>query len=191
MKSICVYCASTPGKDPRLLDIARDFGRCLAKSGLQLVYGGVGIGLMGALADGALDAGGKVVGIIPEPLLALELAHPRLSELQVVADMHARKQLMAERADGFVVLPGGSGTMDEFFEIFTWAQLGFHHKPLAILNGHGYYEPLLAFMQTMVGAGFLKQAHFDMIIVEAEHAALLKRMGEFVAPRVSKWRNGA
>jgi len=190
MKSICVYCGSSPDADPAFLSLARRFGRGLAERGYQLVFGGVGLGLMGAVADGALSAGGRVIGIIPKALLEMEVAHPHLAELHVVDDMHQRKRMMAERADGFVVLPGGCGTLDEFFEIFTWAQLGFHEKPVAILNGNDYYEPMLAMMRGMVRHGFLKEVHFDMLIVDANHDALLQRMGEFVPPRVSKWNRG-
>ena len=187
MKSICVYCGSSPGVDPELISLARRFGRGLAERGYQLVFGGVGLGLMGAVADGALSAGGRVVGIIPKPLLEMEVAHAHLAELHVVADMHERKRMMADRADGFVILPGGCGTMDEFFEIFTWAQLGFHEKPIAILNGNDYYEPLLALMRQMVRAGFLKEVHFDMLLVESNHDALMERMQNYVPPRMSKW----
>ena len=187
MKSICVYCGSSPGVDPELISLARRFGRGLAERGYQLVFGGVGLGLMGAVADGALSAGGRVVGIIPKPLLEMEVAHAHLAELHVVADMHERKRMMADRADGFVILPGGCGTMDEFFEIFTWAQLGFHEKPIAILNGNDYYEPLLALMRQMVRAGFLKKVHFDMLIVESNHDTLMERMQNYVPPRMSKW----
>ncbi len=187
MKSICVYCGSSPDASPPFVALARRFGRGLAERGYQLVFGGVGLGLMGAVADGALSAGGRVIGIIPRPLLQMEIAHPHLAELHVVDDMHARKRMMAERADGFVVLPGGCGTLDEFFEIFTWAQLGFHEKPVAILNDDGYYEPLLAMMRNMVRHGLLKEVHFDMLIVESNHDTLLQRMSEFVPPRISKW----
>lgn len=187
MKSICVYCGSNAGNDPRFVSIARRFGRAMAERGVQLIFGGVGLGLMGAVADGALSAGGKVIGIIPKPLLEMEIAHPHLAELHVVADMHERKRMMAERADGFVVLPGGTGTMDEFFEIFTWAQLGFHSKPIAVLNGHDYYELLFAFLRQLVQQGFLKEVHFDMLIVESNHDTLLQRMQDYVPPHVSKW----
>jgi hypothetical protein len=191
MRSICVYCGSNPGTDPQFMATARRFGRGLAERGYQLIFGGVGYGLMGAVADGALSAGGPVVGIIPKALLAMEVAHTGLTELHVVDDMHHRKRMMANRADGFVVLPGGCGTMDEFFEVFTWAQLGFHDKPIAILNGDQYYEPLLNFMRSMVANGFLKEVHFDMLIVESNHDVLLERMRNYVAPHVSKWSRDA
>jgi uncharacterized protein (TIGR00730 family) len=191
MRNICVYCGSTSGVDPHFISAARHFGRALAERGYQLVFGGVGLGLMGAVADGALSAGGRVIGIIPKPLLAMEVAHSHLTELHVVEDMHERKRMMAERADAFVVMPGGCGTMDEFFEIFTWSQLGFNEKPIAILNGNGYYDPLFAFMRSMIRQGFLKEVHFDMLIVESNHDTLLERMQNYVAPHISKWSKGS
>jgi uncharacterized protein (TIGR00730 family) len=164
LSSVCVFCGSAPGRDPRFVQTARDTGALLARRGLTLVYGGGHIGMMGALADAALAAGGRVIGVIPRQLMRPEVAHPSLSELIVVDSMHQRKQLMADRADGFLVLPGGYGTLDETFEMLTWLQLGLQRKPLALVNVGGYFDPLLHWIQHAVDSGF----------VGAEQARLLR-----------------
>ncbi|HEX4859371.1 MAG TPA: TIGR00730 family Rossman fold protein [Usitatibacteraceae bacterium] len=190
IRTVCVYCGSNRPANPLLAQAARTFGEVLADRGYALVYGGVGLGMMGQVADGALARGGRVTGIIPEPLLAREIAHPHLSERIVVADMHARKKLMAERAGAFVVLPGGCGTFDEFFEIFTWAQIELHAKPIALLNVEHYFDPLIALLGHMVTNGFLKRGHRDMLIVESDPGEILSRLEAYVAPHLNKW-NGA
>jgi uncharacterized protein (TIGR00730 family) len=189
-KRICVYCGSNPGNDPAYVTSARIMGRALAERGIELVYGGVGLGLMGAVADGVLEGGGQAIGIIPKDLLKMEIAHAGLTELHVVDNMHERKRLMAARADAFVALPGGSGTLDELFEIFTWAQLGFHAKPIGLLHVNGFYTPLLAMMDHLVETGFIKRVHADMLLTAATPDDLLDRMARYQAPNVSKWNHG-
>jgi hypothetical protein len=161
LNSVCVFCGSAPGRDPRFGEAARDTGALLARRGLTLVYGGGHIGLMGAMADAALAAGGRVIGVIPQHLMRPEVVHLGLSELIVVESMHQRKRLMADRADAFLVLPGGYGTLDETFEMLTWLQLGLQRKPLALVNVGGYFDPLLRWIRGAVDAGFVQagQAH--------------------------------
>ena len=173
MRSICVFCGSRTGADPLYADAAQKFGEALAGSRLRLVYGGGSVGLMGTIASAALAAGGEVVGVIPRALFAKELAHPRLTELRVVEGMHERKATMADLADGFVALPGGLGTLDEFFEIWTWVQLGFIRKPFGLLNVGGYFDPLLAFLERVRDQGFMHREHLDMLLVADEPAAML------------------
>jgi uncharacterized protein (TIGR00730 family) len=180
MKRICVFCGSSPGHDPRYLEAARDTGRLLADRGLGLVYGGGSVGLMGAVADAALAAGGEVIGVIPEVLQIRELAHRSLTRLHVVGSMHERKALMAELSDGFVALPGGMGTLEELAEVLTWAQLGLHARPVGLLDVAGYYRPLAEFFDRAVGAGFLRPAHRQLLLVDDQPGALLDR---FVAWR--------
>ena len=187
MQRICVFCGSSVGARAAYAQAARDLGRALADGGLGLVYGGGGGGLMGVLADATLAAGGWVTGVIPEGLVARELAHTALSELRVVHSMHERKAVMAELADGFVVLPGGAGTMEEFFEIWSWAQLGIHHKPCGILNVDGYYDPLLALFDQMVGQQFLRPQHRSLVLVETEPRALLARFASYRPPPAPQW----
>lgn len=186
---ICVFCGSSPGRSPLYIASARAFGRTLAERHVGVVYGGASLGAMGALADAALDAGGEVVGVIPEQLLEREIAHRGLSDLHIVADMHERKALMADVADGFVALPGGAGTLEEFFEVWTWAQLGLHHKPLGLLDVDNYFQPLLRFIDHMVTEQFLHAAHRDMIVVASDPVVILDRFAMYRPPR-SKWRDG-
>lgn len=171
---VCVFCGSAPGTDPAHLELARGFGAAVAGAGLGLVYGGATVGLMGAVADAALAGGGEVVGVIPEALRDREIAHPGLTELLVVADMHERKKAMYERADGFVALPGGLGTFEEVFEAATWTQLGLHGgatpKPVVLLDPGDFWDPLVAFLDRAVDAGFVK-AHNRPIIGRASSAA--------------------
>jgi uncharacterized protein (TIGR00730 family) len=170
---VCVFCGSSVGSRPEYADAARQFGVALAARRLGLVYGAGKVGLMGVLADAALDGGGRVVGVIPRALVAHELAHQGLSELHVVETMHQRKALMADRADAFAALPGGFGTADEFFEILTWAQLGIHGKPIGLLNVGGFFDPLLAWMDRCVGEGFLSGQHRRMLLTSSDVDALL------------------
>jgi hypothetical protein len=187
MKRVCVYCGSNPGTRPEYREAAERLGRLLAEQGLGLVYGGGGVGLMGVVADAVLAAGGEVVGIMPAALIAREVGHKGLSDLRVVETMHERKALMVELADGFMALPGGIGTMDELFEVWTWAQLGSHHKPCAVLNVAGYYTPLLTFLDHMVTNGFLRAEHRAQLLVDQEPASLLDRMRAYVPPVTRKW----
>jgi uncharacterized protein (TIGR00730 family) len=187
MKSVCVYCGSSPGSDPAYLAAATAFGELLAKQGRRLVYGGGDVGLMGAVADGALAAGGDVFGVIPKALLDLEVGHSGLTELHVVASMHERKALMAELADGFVALPGGIGTFEELFEVLTWSQLGFHAKPTAILNVSGYFDALIAFIDNAVTSQFVKQVHRDLLLDARDPVQLLESMDAWTPPVVEKW----
>jgi uncharacterized protein (TIGR00730 family) len=176
MKRLCVFCGSSPGNDPRYLEAARTMGRTLAARGLGLVYGGGSVGLMGAVADAALGAGGEVIGVIPEVLQIRELAHRSLTTLRVVGSMHERKALMAELSDGFVALPGGMGTLEELSEVLTWAQLGLHARPIGLLDVAAYYQPLVTFFDQAVTAGFLRPAHRQLLLVGEEPAAMLDAM---------------
>jgi uncharacterized protein (TIGR00730 family) len=182
MKRICVFCGSSPGHDPSHLEAAGLMGRTLARRGLGLVYGGGSVGLMGAVADAALAAGGEVTGVIPRVLQIRELAHGSLTTLHVVGSMHERKALMAELSDGFVALPGGMGTLEELSEVLTWAQLGLHHRPVGLLDVAGYYRPLAQFFDGAVSAGFLRPAHRDLLLVGDEPAVLLDRMAAWRGP---------
>lgn len=176
MKSVCVFCGSSHGIRPVFGEAARSFGRYLAHSGRTVVYGGGNVGLMGELADAALSVGGKVVGVIPRALVAREVAHNRLTALHVVDSMHERKALMAELSDGFVAMPGGIGTMEEFFEIWTWGQLGLHRKPYGLLNVHGFYDPLLGFINELLATGFIKPRHREAVLVDGDGERLVNRM---------------
>lgn len=176
MQRLCVFCGSSPGHDPLYVACARDVGHVLAARGIGLVYGGGGRGMMGAVADGALEAGGEVIGVIPEGLFAREGLHAGLTRTEVVRSMHERKALMADLADGFIALPGGIGTMEELFEIWTWTQIGIHAKPCGLLNVQGFYDGLLAFLDGMVRDGFLIQNHRDIVLVDDEPDRLLRRV---------------
>ena len=174
--SICVYCGSRHGARPAYTAAARALGTAIGTRGWQLVYGGGKVGLMGEVADATLAAGGRVVGVIPESLQRLEVGHPGLQELHVVPTMHLRKQLMAERADAFIALPGGIGTLEELYEVWTWRQLSYHDKPIGLLNTEGYYDDLLSFMRTTVSEGFLALSQHDNLIVGGEPEALLSQI---------------
>ncbi len=187
MNSICVFCGSRSGTDPAYEVAARRLGQTLAEASITLVYGGGNVGLMGKLADAALESNGEVIGVIPEALMRREIGHPDLTNLHVVASMHERKAKMAELSDGFVALPGGTGTLEEFFEVLTWAQLGEHDKPCGLLDIAGYYGPLLAVFDHMVEKGFLKDHHREMLLVERDPTTLLERFARYEPPRVAKW----
>jgi uncharacterized protein (TIGR00730 family) len=174
--SICVYCGSRPGTEPAFAEAARQVGLWIAQNKGQLVYGGGHNGLMGMMADACLQAGGRVVGVIPKALVEKEWAHSGCSELHVVENMHERKSLMAERADAFLAMPGGIGTFEEFFEVWTWRQLGYHDKPIGLLNTHGYYDGLLQFAQNSVNQGFLNDWQMDLIRSGTEPKALLEEL---------------
>ena len=175
--SLCVYCGSRPGELPAYSDAARAVGREIGRCGWQLVYGGGRAGLMGVVADSALDAGASVVGVIPHSLMDRELGHVGLTELHVVDTMHQRKTLMAERSDAFLALPGGIGTFEELFEVWTWRQLGYHDKPIGLLNVAGYYDTLLSFLQHSLGQGFMASAQSELLQVDTDAVALIERLG--------------
>jgi len=190
IKSVCVYCGSSNRVDPKFLDAATELGRLLGEAGLRLIYGGGRIGLMGRVADGVLAAGGTVLGIIPGHLHDREVAHPGVSELMVVDTMHERKQLMAEQADAFVVLPGGYGTLDEMFEIITWRQLGLHDKPLVLVDLFGYWAPLAQLLDTIIETGFAQPECRQLYRTVTSVAEILPALDEAQPPRIAvetKW----
>lgn len=187
IKRLCVFCGSSPGYDPVHADAARALGAALGAAGIDLVYGGGRVGLMGIVADSAMAAGAKAYGVIPRALAQLEVEHRGLTELHLVASMHERKAMMADMADGFIALSGGIGTFEELFEIWTWGQLGDHAKPVALLNIAGFYDKLTSFIDDVVDAGFLRDAHRAMLMVEEDPAALVARMQAYVPPAVEKW----
>lgn len=176
MKAVAVYCGSATPADARYVELARAVGRHLADEGIAVVYGGGRLGLMGALADSALAVGGTVIGVIPERMIAAEVAHRGCTELRVVKSMHERKAMFTELADGFVTLPGGVGTMDELWEAVSWAQLGYHAKPVGLLNAFGYYDGLIEFARHMSSVGFVRDAHSDLIITADEIGELIGKM---------------
>lgn len=185
--SIAVFCGSSGGARPEYVQTAIALGRTMAERGITLVYGGSSIGLMGAVADAVLGAGGHVVGVIPEALKSKEIEHRGLTELHVVASMHERKHMMAERAEAFVALPGGLGTLEELFEVWTWAMLGYHHKPCCLLDVAGYYTRLAGFLDHAVAEGFIRETYRDMLVVRDEPLALLDALADYQAPTVAKW----
>lgn len=187
MQSVCVFCGSSSGLDPAYVDGANQLGRLLAEENITLVYGGACVGLMGAVADATLAAGGKAIGVLPDFLRRKELAHPRLTELHVVDSMHARKARMAELADGFIALPGGMGTLEEFCEIITWAQLGLHDKPCGLLNIQRYYDPLLDFIGRMADEGFIRDKHKGLVLSADTPEGMLAAMRVFEPIHVEKW----
>lgn len=187
LQRVCVYCASNDGVRPAYLDAARRTGQLLATRGATVVYGGGNIGLMGALADAALAAGGEVIGVMPHGLVQREVAHHQLTKLHIVDSMHERKALMAELADSFLVLPGGLGTLEELFETWTWAQLGVHQKPLGLLNVEGYWSPLLAMLAHTDAEGFLRGSPTEWLVIDDEVERLVDRMSHFTPPRTRRW----
>ncbi len=174
--SVCVYCGSRLGKQPAYLALAEALGTAIGRRGWQLVYGGGRAGLMGAVADATLAAGGRVVGVIPESLMTLEVGHAGLSELHVVGTMHQRKQMMAERSDAFIAMPGGIGTFEELFEVWTWRHLGYHERPLGLLDAAGYWAPLLAFLRHSVAQGFMGDDQMAMLHTAADAESLLNTL---------------
>ena len=179
---ICVFCGSSSGVRPDYAELARDIGRALVSRGVGLVYGAGNVGLMGIVADEVLAGGGEVIGVIPERLVAMEVAHQGLTELHVVEDMHSRKALMVERSDAFLTIPGGIGTMDEFFETLTWSYLGYHAKPCGLLNASGYYDPLVGLIDHFIDEGFLAARARDLILIDDGVDALVDRLLERATP---------
>lgn len=173
---ICVFCGSSAGRIPEYAKSAQVFARLMAEQGIGIVYGGSSLGMMGALADSALQSGGSVIGVIPRGILGREIAHPGLSELHIVESMHSRKAMMAELSDAFVALPGGVGTLEEFFEVWTWAQLGIHDKPVGLLNTSGYFDSLIRYLKWAVEEQFVRPADLGMVIIESEPEALLREV---------------
>ena len=184
---VCVYCGASAGHDPAYRRAAERFGAALVRRGIALVYGGGSVGIMGALADAVLAAGGTAIGVIPRALMERELAHQRLTELHVTASMHERKALMAELADAFVALPGGIGTLEELFEIWTWAQLGLHGKPCGWLDVNGYYGKLAAFLDLAVEQGFVQARDRARLLTAAEPDELLAALAAYRAPHTERW----
>jgi hypothetical protein len=187
MRRICVFSGSSPGLRPAYREAATELGRLLAEEGIGVVYGGATVGLMGKVADAARGAGGEVIGVIPQSLVDFEVAHTGLDDLRIVGSMHERKALMAELSDAFIALPGGIGTLEEFFEVWTWAQLGSHAKACALLNVDGYYDKLLGFLDHVVHEAFLRPVHRGMILVEQEPRVLLDAIRRYTPPVVEKW----
>ncbi len=187
IKNICVYCGSSPGKDPAFAQAAVNLAQAMCELDIGLVYGGAAVGVMGAVADAMLEAGGVAVGVIPKSLAIKEVAHDKLHELHVVASMHERKAMMAELADGFIALPGGWGTLEEIFEILTWAQLGFHDKPCGLLNVAGYYDGLIGFLENSYEQKFVNELFRPMLMEAHEPAVLLNQFSTYRAPKVRKW----
>ncbi len=186
MKKICVFCGSSPGAIPEYATAARQLGKALADNDIALVYGGGNVGMMGQIANSVLENGGNVTGVIPQAIAEMEVAHTDLADLRVVDSMHARKALMAELSDGFIALPGGLGTIEEFVEVLTWAQLGFHEKPCGLLNSHGYYDSFLKFLDHVADQQFIQPAHRDLILVDENPEALLEKFENYSAPKVDK-----
>jgi len=184
---VCVFCGSSSGAVPDFAELAERLGALLAARRLGLVYGGASVGLMGRLAGAALAAGGEVIGVIPRSLVEMEVAHTGLSELRVVGTMHERKALMADLADAFIALPGGIGTLDELFEVLTWAQLGLHTKPVGLLDCAHYFAALLAFLDRAVSARFVQPVHRAMLLVDEDPARLLAAFEAYTAPPPFKW----
>ena len=187
MKAVCVYCGSSPGRLEAYADGARALGQALVARDLGLVYGGASIGLMGLVADTVLQLGGRVVGVIPQALARKEVVHRHLTELHVTQSMHQRKTMMAELSDGFIAMPGGIGTFEEIFEIWTWAQLGIHAKPCGLLNVAGYFDALINFLDHATAEQFLKAPHRAQLIVEQQPLALLDQFGAYQPPSTAKW----
>jgi uncharacterized protein (TIGR00730 family) len=187
MRAVCVFCGSSNGRRPEYLEAATTLGSYLAQTGIAVVYGGASVGLMGAVADAALAAGGEVTGVIPRHLSERELAHPGLTTLHVTESMHERKALMADLSDGFAALPGGFGTLEELAEVTTWSQLGLHSKPVGLLDVGGFYQPLLAFVDQMVAEGFVPEAHRKLLVASTNPAELLERMAGWEPVSTFKW----
>lgn len=186
MKSVCVFCGANPGARPSYLTAATRLGEAIADRGLGVVYGGASVGLMGAVADAALSRGGQVFGVLPEFMIAREIAHPRLTELDLVGSMHERKARMAERSDAFVALPGGFGTLEELFEVLTWSQLGLHRKPIALLDVDGYFTSLVTFLDHAVSEGLLRPEYRAMLFVEGDASKLVERLQSYALPVVPR-----
>jgi uncharacterized protein (TIGR00730 family) len=190
LRAVCVFCGSNSGARPIYIEAAQEVGRAIAERGVDLVYGGAAVGLMGALADAALAAGGKVIGVIPKALVEREISHSGLTEMHEVGSMHERKAIMADRSDAFLALPGGAGTLEETFEAWTWAQLGHHKKPVGLLNVDGFFDLLLAFLDNQCRELFVRPEHRKMLVVESDPRRVLDRFEAYQPPVVEKWIRG-
>ena len=189
IRRLAIFCGSNPGARSDYMEATRSLGKLLSERGIGVVYGGSNVGLMSALADTMLDERGDIIGVIPRMLVEREVANTALADLRIVESMHERKAMMAELADGFIALPGGIGTLEEFFEIWTWGQLGMHEKPCGLLNVAGYFDPLLQFLDGAVAEKFVREVHRGMVVVESDPAKLLARFAAYEPPRVVKWIN--
>lgn len=189
MRSICVFCGSSAGRNSNYKGAAVELGRLLAQKDLQLVYGGGNIGLMGEIAQSVIKSGGKAIGVIPRFLVEKELVYDKLTEIRVVESMHERKAIMADLADAFIAMPGGFGTLEETVEVLTWAQLGLHEKPIGLLNIDGYYSHLNKFFDHMIAEGFLMREYKDMLLVRDDPDGLLDSLSTFEMPEIDKWGN--
>ena len=187
MKKICVYCGSSPGDNAVYTRAAKELARELCNRGITLVFGGGAVGIMGVIADAVIERGGDAIGVIPKSLAIKEVAHENLTKLHVVPSMHERKAMMAELSDGFIALPGGWGTLEEIFEMLTWAQLGFHEKPCGLLNVEGYYDNLIAFLESSFNKKFVKELYRPLLMTSDRPAQLLERFVTYQAPKVRKW----
>ncbi|MBC3861914.1 TIGR00730 family Rossman fold protein [Undibacterium jejuense] len=187
MKSVCVYCGASPGITPEYTSAARQLAATLVKHELRLVYGGGNVGLMGIIADEVLKLGGQVTGVIPKALMDKEVGHIGLTELHIVNNMHERKALMAQLSDAFIAMPGGIGTLEELFEVMTWAQLGFHEKPIGLLNVNGFYDGLLQFLQHTGEQGFLRANHLEILIHDNQTESLLQKLQTYKVVPTTKW----
>jgi uncharacterized protein (TIGR00730 family) len=187
MRTVCVFCGSSPGADPAFLKGARALGQAIAATERTLVYGGAKVGLMGALADSVLAGGGQVIGVLPQALVDREVAHAGLSELHIVSSMHERKMMMAERADAFIAMPGGLGTLEELFEVWTWAQLGLHQKPIGLLGPTAFFAPLLQYLEQLVAQEFVRLEHRQMVTLDEDPRVLLERLELQQPTALPKW----
>ncbi|HEX8281548.1 MAG TPA: TIGR00730 family Rossman fold protein [Chthoniobacterales bacterium] len=187
IRRICVFCGSNSGSDPAYAAAARAVGRLFAREGIALVYGGGSVGLMGELADSVLASGGEVIGVIPHALWAREVGHRGLTDLRIVETMHERKAMMADLADAFIALPGGLGTLEEIFEVWTWAQLGLHKKPVGFLDVNGFYAPLMQFLDRAMRERFVREQHRAIAVIDSDAEALLAKFDAWQPPRVEKW----
>jgi len=187
MKRICVFCGSNPGRDPVYMETAEKVGLFLAENGVELVFGGGRVGLMGKIADTVMENGGSVIGIIPKSLSDKEVAHQGLTELHIVDSMHTRKAMMEDLSDGFIALPGGFGTFEELCEIITWAQLGFHEKPCGFLNVNGYYDPLVELFDKATDQQFVRPKHRELVIIESDIKSMFQKMQDYKPPELEKW----
>ncbi len=189
VKKICVFCGSRPGVRQEYVKAAHALGEILARSGIELIYGGGNVGIMGEIANSVLNNGGRATGVIPKTLVDKELAHRNLTALRVVTTMHERKALMSELSDAFIALPGGIGTLEEFFEVLTWAQLGFQKKPCALLNTAGYYDHLISFIDKMVEDRFLDEGHRGLMMIEKDPVTIIEKINNFKPVNTEKWLN--
>jgi uncharacterized protein (TIGR00730 family) len=187
LQSVCVFCGSSTGSNAAYIEAARSLGTTLAEANIRLVFGGGHVGLMGEISNAAISAGGDVIGVIPKFLVERELAHEGVSDLRIVGSMHERKALMSDLSEAFITLPGGTGTLEEFFEVLTWAQLGEHQKPCGLLNVAGYYDPLLTVFDRMVEAGFLSESNRALLLIEGDPERLLQRFDHYEPPKTAKW----